>query len=202
MFAFCLFDLTGNSDFSQPIVNVWTASFGRITRSSVWTLSTALPRWSAIRIWSLFHFPAVWNPLSHQSSILWVWLIYTFSFLLSTSKPCPNPACVSKFMSLPSFIFSFSFLLVWLYQFTAQFLKCTFIWLSWKSNILIIFLSPKKLWNIIAVVIYIPITLQWQIPYFKFNHLLLVFFCYGPVFNALCSAAPCPLPVPSFDLLS
>lgn len=121
-----------------------------------------------------------------------------------------HPNCVQILLVFPnSCLFplpaplSFFFLLVWLYLFTAQFLKSTFIWLPWQSNTLI-FLFPKKLWNIIAIIIYIPITSQWQIPYFKFNHLLLVLFCHGPfamVLNAPCSTAPCPLPVLHFDLV-
>lgn len=51
-----------------------------------------------------------------------------------------------------------------------------YFWLLGQANMLIIFLSPKRLWNTIALIIYIPITLQWEIHYFKLNHLFLVYF--------------------------
>lgn len=171
-------------------MTVWTASFGRIMRSSVWTLSAALPTWSAYGSEASSLLPGILS--SCQSSILGVWLI-----LLSTSKLCPNPACVSKFMSLPPLFF---FLLVWLYHFISFWNLLLFAF-RYNTHHLP---YPWKVWDIIAILIYVLITSQWQIPNFKFSHLLLILFCHGAfamVFNALCSTGHCPLPVHCFDLV-
>lgn len=174
-------------------MTVWTASFGRIMRSSVWTLSAALPTWSAYGSEASSLLPGILS--SCQSSILGVWLI-----LLSTSKLCPNPACVSKFMSLPPLFFFLAGLTVSLHKFSEIYFYLLSLTIIYTHHLP----YPWKVWNIIAILIYILITSQWQIPYFKFSHLLLILFCHGAfamVFNALCSTGPCPLPVHCFDLV-
>lgn len=103
------------------IMNAWTAFCGRIVRSSVWTPTAALLRWSAETIWSLFHFCALWNPLlpSINQSSSECGLFTIFSFLVH-----PNCAQILKsclyFQNHTSLFFYIWFLLVWLYQFTAH----------------------------------------------------------------------------------
>lgn len=129
-------------------------------------------------IWSFFHFLALWNPLLpsiNQSIILWVWFICNF-FFLSTPILCSNPEILLVF---PESYFFPLFLVLFFAALTLSVHSSVseiYFWLLWQSNILIIFLSSKRLWNIIAIIIYIPITLQWQIPYFKWNHLFFVYF--------------------------
>lgn len=113
----------------------------------------------------------------HQSIILWVWLICNFFFL--TPKLCSNPEIPLVF---PESYFPFFFFLIWFFAALTLSVHSSvseiYFWLLGQANMLIIFLSPRRLWNTIALIIYIPITLQWEIHYFKLNHLFLVYFCH------------------------
>lgn len=111
------------------IMNAWTTFCGKTVRSSVWTLNAALPRWSeASSISLLSGILSCHQSIINQSVILWVWFIYNF-FFVSTPKLCSNPEILLVFPKSYSFPF---FYLIWFfccsdsYQFTAQFLKCTF----------------------------------------------------------------------------
>lgn len=173
----CLFSVINNWLLRTNllcIMNALSAFCGRIVRSSVWTPNATLPRWSAKTIWSLFHFrnpllPSINHPLS--VAYLQFLLSYTQTVLKSW-----NPACISRII-LPFFFF-----LIWFFAALTLSVHSSvseiYFWLLGQANMLIIFLSPRRLWNTIALIIYIPITLQWEIHYFKLNHLFLVYFCH------------------------
>lgn len=155
------------------IVNAWTTFCGRTVRSSVWTLNAALPRWSEASSISLLSGILSCHQSVNQSIILWEWFICNF-FFLSTPILCSDPEILLVFPK--SYFFPLFLILFFAALSVHSSVSEIYFWLLWQSNILIIFFSSKRLWNVIAIIIYIPITLQWQIPYFKWNHLFLVYF--------------------------
>lgn len=173
----CLFSVINNWLLRTNllcIMNALSAFCGRIVKSSVWTPNATLPRWSAKTIWSLFHFR---NPLlpsiNHPLSVAYLQFLLSYT---QTALKSWNPACISRII-LPFFFF-----LIWFFAALTLSVHSSvseiYFWLLGQANMLIIFLSPRRLWNTIALIIYIPITLQWEIYYFKLNHLFLVYFCH------------------------
>lgn len=109
------------------IMNAWTTFCGKTVRSSVWTLNAALPRWSEASSISLLS-----GILScHQSSIN---QSSSECGLFTISSLLVHPNCAQILKSClyfqnhtPSlFLFNLVFCCSDSYQFTAQFLKCTF----------------------------------------------------------------------------
>lgn len=174
MFAFCLFSVISNWLLRTNllcVMNAWTTFCGRIVRSSVWAPNAALPKWSEA------------SSISLLSGVLFCYQSYSECGLFTIFSFLVHPNCAQILKSCLYFQ-NYTYSLFFMYLVFAGLTLSVYSSVSETFWLLISVTNkyayhlpfPLKLWNTIAIVIYIPITLQWQIPYFKLNNLFLVNF--------------------------